>query len=122
MLESKEQDVDFFILYSSITSVLGNTGQTTYAAANSFMNSFADYRKKVLGKNCLSICWGAMGGAGILERNAKVASLLEQTGLHLLDIPKGMFNFTSPDSGQLSLVVLIRVPFQILEQSKSLGE
>eukprot|EP00794_Sanderia_malayensis_P013962 gene13962-15419_t len=90
MLQKSPQDVDFFVLYSSITSVLGNAGQTTYSAANAFMNSFADYRKKVIGRNCLAICWGAMGGAGILERNTKVADLLEKSGLHLLSIPKGL--------------------------------
>ena len=91
MLEKRNEEIDFFVLYSSITSVLGNSGQTTYSAANAFMNSFADYRKKVLGKPCLAVCWGAMGGAGILERNNKVAVLLEKSGLHLLDIPNGRF-------------------------------
>ena len=93
MLEKRNEEIDFFVLYSSITSVLGNSGQTTYSAANAFMNSFADYRKKVLGKPCLAVCWGAMGGAGILERNNKVAMLLEKSGLHLLDIPNGRFLF-----------------------------
>lgn len=88
LLENQE-DVDFFVLYSSITSVLGNNGQTVYSAANAFMNSFADFRVKVQGKPCLSICWGAMGGAGMLARNTNVAMLLEKSGLHLLDIPTG---------------------------------
>ena len=91
MLERRNEEIDFFVLYSSITSVLGNSGQTTYSAANAFMNSFADYCKKVFGKPYLSVCWGAMGGAGILERNNKVAMLLEKSGLHLLDIPNGKF-------------------------------
>ena len=89
MLKTEGDSLDFFVLYSSITSVLGNSGQTVYAAANAFMNSFAHYRTKVLGKPCLSVCWGAMGGAGMLARNTNVAMLLEKSGLHLLDIPTG---------------------------------
>lgn len=89
MLKKEGDNLDFFVLYSSITSVLGNSGQTVYAAANAFMNSFAHYRTKVLGKPCLSVCWGAMGGAGMLARNTNVAMLLEKSGLHLLDIPTG---------------------------------
>ena len=89
MLKKEGDNVDFFVLYSSITSVLGNSGQTVYAAANAFMNSFAYYRSKVLGKPCLSVCWGAMGGSGMLARNTNVAMLLEKSGLHLLDIPTG---------------------------------
>ena len=83
------QEIDFFVLYSSITSVLGNSGQTAYAAANAFMNSFADYGLKIRGKPYISVCWGAMGGSGMLARNTNVASLLEKSGLHLLDIPTG---------------------------------
>ncbi len=30
-----------------------------------------------------------MGGAGMLKRNTDVAALLQQIGLHLLDIQKG---------------------------------
>ena len=89
ILESRQEHLDFFVLYSSITAVLGNSGQSSYSAANAFMNSFADYHAKILGKPCLAVCWGAMGGGGILERNVKVAMLLEKSGLHLLDIPTG---------------------------------
>ena len=89
MLERKQEDLDFFILYSSIVSLIGNAGQATYAAANAFLNSFAEYRMKVLGKPCTAVCWGAMGGAGLLQRNDKVAKMIEQTGMFLLDIPTG---------------------------------
>ncbi len=89
LLEKRNEQLDFFVLYSSITSILGNEGQTSYAAANSFLNSFADYRMRTLKKPCLSISWGAMGGAGMLKRNAAVAALLQQSGLHLLDIQTG---------------------------------
>lgn len=87
----QNEAIDFFVLYSSITSVLGNNGQTVYAAANAFLNSFAEFRTKTLKKPCLSVCWGAMGGGGMLARNTNVAMLLEKSGLHLLDIPTGIF-------------------------------
>ena len=96
MLKREDESIDFFVLYSSITSVLGNNGQTVYAAANAFMNSFAYYRANVLGKPCLSVCWGAMGGSGMLARNTNVAMLLEKSGLHLLDIPTGKINLSEP--------------------------
>ena len=89
LLEKQKESVDFFVLYSSITSIIGNSGQTSYSAANGFLNSFADYRAEVLKKPCLAVCWGAMGGAGMLQDNAKLATLLEETGLHLLDINRG---------------------------------
>lgn len=44
---SKDCDLDFIILFSSIVSTLGNLGQSDYAAANGFMDQFAAYRNKL---------------------------------------------------------------------------
>jgi Dehydrogenases with different specificities (related to short-chain alcohol dehydrogenases) len=41
-----ENNLDFFILFSSLTYVTGNIGQTPYAAANAFMVSMAENRRK----------------------------------------------------------------------------
>lgn len=38
------QKLDFFIMLSSISAVIGNRGQAAYAAANSFLDEFARYR------------------------------------------------------------------------------
>ena len=77
------------MLYSSVVSIFGNQGQTSYSAANDFLNSFAEYRRNVCGKPCLSICWGAMGGAGMLDRNLSLAMVLENTGFFMLNIDQG---------------------------------
>ena len=39
-------DLDFFILFSSLASVTGNMGQTSYAAANAFMTALIAGRRK----------------------------------------------------------------------------
>ena len=43
---TKEEDLDFFVLFSSITAVTGNVGQSDYAYANRFMDNFAELREK----------------------------------------------------------------------------
>ena len=48
---------DFITLFSSISSILGNIGQTDYAAANSFLNAFADSKNKTNETKVISICW-----------------------------------------------------------------
>ena len=78
-------------MYSSVAAIFGNRGQTSYSAANGFLNSFANYRRHVCGKPSLSVCWGAMGGAGMLDRNERVALILESAGFLRLDIDQGNF-------------------------------
>ncbi|AIK95637.1 hypothetical protein ID47_01080 [Candidatus Paracaedibacter acanthamoebae] len=40
-------DLDFFVLFSSVSSVIGNSGQCDYAFANGFMDGFASYRNQL---------------------------------------------------------------------------
>lgn len=39
-----DHKLDFFIMLSSVSVVIGNRGQAAYAAANSFLDDFAHYR------------------------------------------------------------------------------
>ncbi|HKP96476.1 MAG TPA: SDR family NAD(P)-dependent oxidoreductase, partial [Fibrobacteria bacterium] len=44
---SRDFALDFFALFSSVTSALGNAGQIDYAAANGFMDRFAGHRNRL---------------------------------------------------------------------------
>ncbi|MBR8332454.1 SDR family NAD(P)-dependent oxidoreductase [Burkholderia ambifaria] len=60
----REHALDFFVLYSSAAALLGNPGQTNYAAANAFLDSFAAYRRG-LGLAGLAIGWAGWAGGGM---------------------------------------------------------
>lgn len=64
-LLSASQSVDFFILLSSAAGAVGNRGQAAYAAANCFLNAFAQYRHH-LNLPASSIDLTAVSDAGYL--------------------------------------------------------
>jgi acyl transferase domain-containing protein/acyl carrier protein len=51
-----------FVLFSSISSVMGNQGQSNYSAANGFLDFFS---KKQQSGNVFSVNWGPWGGSGM---------------------------------------------------------
>lgn len=63
-----DDDLDFFMMYSSTGSVVTAVGQVNYAAGNSFLDSLAYYRKSC-GKTALSLGWGPWGVGMVKEKN-----------------------------------------------------
>jgi acyl transferase domain-containing protein/acyl carrier protein len=85
---TRHRSLDFFICFSSASSVLGTPGQGSYAAANAFLDALAHYRRS-LGLTALTINWGpwAEGGMAIDSGDpARFAAL----GLNLIDNDRGL--------------------------------
>ena len=68
--QTLQDKLQFFVMYSSIATVLRNPGQSDYTAANSFLDALAEYRRDQ-GLPALSVCWPAWRETGIaVEWNA----------------------------------------------------
>jgi acyl transferase domain-containing protein/acyl carrier protein len=61
-----EAPLDFFVVFSSAGSLIGQPGQGNYAAANSFLDALAHHRR-AQGLPALSINWGAWADLGFAE-------------------------------------------------------
>jgi len=72
--------LDFLVFYSSISSVIGNRGQTSYVAANAFLDGLA-HRLRAQGVPALSINWGALAEAGVVARDERLGAMLATGGI-----------------------------------------
>ena len=80
-----KQNLDFFIMLSSIVSILGNSGQAAYAAGNSYLDSLARHRtSNNLPAQTINV--GVVRDAGFVSENAQVAASLEARGFASMDV------------------------------------
>ena len=69
--------VELFVVFSSVTTVLGNPGQANYIAANAAAEAVVERRHRD-GLPGLAVQWGPIGDAGYLAREPGVAKLLSR--------------------------------------------
>jgi acyl carrier protein len=72
--------LDFFVSFSSFTSMIGNPGQGNYVAANAFLDALA-YHRRLQGLPGLTVNWGAVSGAGYVAQNPEIGEKLEHVGV-----------------------------------------
>lgn len=68
---SLEEEIEHFMLYSSVTTYIGNPGQANYVAANAWLEGLASFRRgRGLPVSCIG--WGPIGDSGYLTRHQNV--------------------------------------------------
>jgi len=90
---TQDKSLDFLVFFSSAASLLGSIAQANYAAANTFLDALAHYRR-AQGLPGMSINWGAWSEIGMAaERKADeqmhkkgLGSIAPQQGLQILEL------------------------------------
>src|SRR5947209_7482029 len=95
---SREEGLDFFVLFSSIAGAMGNVGQGDYAAGNGFLDQFAGYRNRLVeagqrrGRS-RSINWPLWQAGGMKVDGATQEWLREVTGMEAMQTGTGLQAF-----------------------------
>lgn len=113
---TKDLALDCFVLFSSVSSVFGNSSQANYAAANAFLDSLAHHRH-ALGLPALVINWGALGGEGYVARNERVAEYLARQGTTPLTPTEVMMLMESFLNAGVTQAMALRVDWSKWRQS-----
>lgn len=111
---TREHDVplDHFVLYSSISGLIGIVPQLTYAAANSVLDGLAASRRAA-GLPALSVSWGAMSGGGMAESDA-IVKFLDSVGLRRLNMDMGAAFMRECSRFPLSHVAIAGIDWGVL--------
>ncbi len=105
-LATKDLDLEVFSMYSSLSGLAGVPGTSNYAAANTFLDVLAAYRRHT-GKVGHSINWGAWAGATGLLDEARVDDFkkyMRSRGLNLIEAEGGndILGYTLTQPGLLN--------------------
>ncbi len=83
---SRDLALDCFLCFSSIAGVRGNVGQADYAAANGFMDAFAQHRSEMVAQGLrhgqtLSVNWPLWDEGGMQVDAGTRRHMLQETGM-----------------------------------------
>lgn len=88
-----QTDLDLFVLFSSVSTILESPGLASYAAANAFLDGLAALRKAA-GRPAVSIDWGFWGEVGMGARHeTESGKSLTPTGIRPLSNHEGLDAF-----------------------------
>lgn len=107
---TKDISLDFFVLFSSVASLIGSPGQSSYGVANTGLDAIARYRRS-LNLPALSINWGAWGESGMAVKQG-----FKLQGLDLIKPEAGLNAFEQLITSELTQVGVISADWQQLSQ------
>lgn len=72
-------DLDFFLMFSSVSGIVGQAGQANYASGNSFLDAFAQYRDG-LGLAASVVDMGAVEDVGWISEHQGMMGKMSRSG------------------------------------------
>lgn len=119
----KGEEPDFLLLFSSISAIFGNMGQSDYAYANRFMDYFAAERNDASSFRVMSVNWPLWTEGGMTAAGQSQEALKSRLGLWPLPTEEGLRAFSAVCGiGEANTVVLYGEAERIAQSVTELNE
>lgn len=105
---TREDKLDFFVLFSSGSSLIGIPSQGNYAAANAFLDALALHRR-ALELPGLAVNWGAIAGVGYVARHPALQGRLTWEGIESISADEACAALESAIRHDMSRVAVARI-------------
>jgi acyl transferase domain-containing protein/acyl carrier protein len=118
---TREEFLDFFVNFSSVSAVLGNIGQSDYASANAYLDDYTHYRNTLVERGerhgqTLSINWPLWRSGGMQIDESSEQYLKRHWGMEPLPTNLGIKAFEAILKSDCSVAGLIYGDQDILEK------
>ncbi len=112
---TQKDELDFFILFSSASTIYGGLGDSDYTAANSFLDSFASWRNQ-MGRKTLTINWTAWKETGMGK------GINKEGYFKLLETYKAIYGFETIINKKIERAIIGTINYESNEASQVLHD
>ncbi|MBI4852597.1 MAG: amino acid adenylation domain-containing protein [Acidobacteria bacterium] len=119
---TKDKKLSLFVMFSSIAGILGTASQSNYAAANTFLDTLANYRRsKALPAQ--SLAWGLwqQSGSGMTAHlGSSELARMKRQGLDAITEKEGLLLFDRAISLPEPLLIVAKLRLETLSKQTSI--
>ncbi|MGX1812219.1 SDR family NAD(P)-dependent oxidoreductase [Nocardia sp. NPDC055321] len=115
---TRDSDLSGFVLFSSISGVVGSAGQGNYAAANSFLDALARHRR-AQGLAAQSLAWGMWARDEGMTRELDLTdkARLQRSGIGALSAAEGLALLDTCGTREDAVLVPVRLDIAALTRA-----
>ena len=119
---TRDHDLAAFVLFSSLSGIVGGPGQANYGAANTFLDALAHHRR-AQGLPATSLAWGFWASRGGMTAHLGQADLarMRRTGVAALTAEEGLGLFDAALATRRPLLVPVRLDEAALRGQAAAG-